>query len=79
MPASEHAAEHAAEHSAEREARSRRTQPSGPVRPAAAPAPSAPAVSMRDLLASCAAASAVSTPPRTIADGDRRDAQRDAA
>jgi hypothetical protein len=58
MPASEHAAEH----SAEREARSRRRQPSGPE---PRHAPLGPAVSMRDLLASCAAASAVSTPPRT--------------
>ncbi|MEU0085507.1 hypothetical protein [Streptomyces sp. NPDC006274] len=63
MPASEHAAEP----SAEREARSGRTRP----------VPVAPAVSMRDLLASCAAATAVSTPPRTsTAAGD---AHRDAA
>jgi len=67
MPASEHAAEH----SAEREARSRRTQPSGPE---ARPAPLAPAVSMRDLLASCAAARAVSTPPRTSTAAAHRDA-----
>jgi hypothetical protein len=43
----------------EREAQSRQ-QPSRPTPPT--PLPSA--VSMRDLLASCAAASAVSTPPR---------------
>lgn len=42
----------------DREAQSRQ-QPSGP----AAPRPLSTAVSMRDLLASCAAATAVSTPP----------------
>lgn len=68
MPASEHAAEQSAEHSAEREARSRPAPVAAPT-----PLPSA-AVSMRDLLASCAAASAVSTPPRTSDGGTHRDA-----
>ncbi|MGW0774462.1 hypothetical protein ACWD01_12595 [Streptomyces sp. NPDC002835] len=60
MPASEHAAEQ----SAEREARSGRARP----------VPVASAVSMRDLLASCAAATAVSTPPRTSSGDAHRDA-----
>ncbi|MFE7382608.1 hypothetical protein ACFU9F_19825 [Streptomyces zhihengii] len=51
MPASERAAESA-----------QTRQPSPSAASSASPAP----LSMRDLLASCAAASAVSTPPRTV-------------
>ncbi|MEV3928860.1 MULTISPECIES: hypothetical protein [unclassified Streptomyces] len=50
-----------------------------PQSPQAEP-PSASALSMKDLLASCAAATAVSTPPRDeSADDDTGDAGRDAA
>jgi hypothetical protein len=63
MPASEHAAEQ----STEREARSGRARP-------VPMASGASAVSMRDLLASCAAATAVSTPPRTSSGDAHRDA-----
>ncbi|MFI2370627.1 hypothetical protein [Streptomyces sp. NPDC018833] len=62
----------------EREPQTRQQSP-------AAAVPPAPAVSMRDLLASCAAASAVSTPPReaplaAVRDEARSDAaRRDAA
>ncbi|MFF8842422.1 hypothetical protein ACF08N_06760 [Streptomyces sp. NPDC015127] len=46
----------------------------------AAPVPHAPALSMRDLLASCAAASAVSTPPREAPRAQEpAEARRDAA
>ncbi|GGW43926.1 hypothetical protein [Streptomyces xantholiticus] len=52
MPASEHAAKREAEKAPR------------PRAPEAPPTSDVPAVSMRDLLAACAAASAVSTPPR---------------
>ncbi|MGW7468577.1 hypothetical protein ACWGJT_28940 [Streptomyces xantholiticus] len=61
MPASEHAAKREAE---------KAPRPRAPEAPHAS---GTPAVSMRDLLASCAAASAVSTPPRTSG-GRHRDA-----
>ncbi|MEU9101875.1 hypothetical protein [Streptomyces sp. NPDC048361] len=50
-----------------------------PPAPRGVPAPSG--VSIHDLLASCAAASAVSTPPResTPSDDDESEARRDAA
>ncbi|MFJ6849403.1 hypothetical protein ACIQM3_02525 [Streptomyces sp. NPDC091271] len=49
--------------------------------PSQAEPPSASAVSMKDLLASCAAATAVSTPPRDehTDEGDAEDLGRDAA
>lgn len=50
-----------------------RQQP--PVRPQAL----TPPLSMRDLLASCAAASAVSTPPREERRSEERETRRDAA
>lgn len=40
--------------------------------------PSAPTVSMKDLLASCAAATAVSTPPGAGRDADEREYEDDA-
>ncbi|MDQ0844506.1 hypothetical protein [Streptomyces sp. V1I6] len=58
----------------EREAQSRQ-QPSRPT--PATPLPAA--VSMRDLLASCAAASAVSTPPRDNETHPENEARRPAA
>lgn len=49
--------------------------------PQQAESPSVSAVSMKDLLASCAAATAVSTPPRDedADEGDAEDLGRDAA
>lgn len=53
--------------------------PRQPSAPQSAPQPSV--LSMRDLLASCAAASAVSTPPReeNLAEEQKRETRRDAA
>ncbi|HET6359983.1 hypothetical protein OH805_14385 [Streptomyces sp. NBC_00879] len=57
----------------ERESEPRQQQPAPPV-------PMSPsALSMRDLLASCAAASAVSTPPRDERLAGERERRRDAA
>lgn len=74
MSASEYEARSRPESRAEAEAESRmrpRPKPSSPS--------PASAFSMRDLLASCAAASAVSTPPREPAVPEERETRRDAA
>ncbi|MGI5402341.1 hypothetical protein ACQEVG_23435 [Streptomyces sp. CA-135486] len=57
----------------ERESQPQQQQPAEPV------TPSPSALSMRDLLASCAAASAVSTPPREERLPGERASRRDAA
>ncbi|MEU3304714.1 MULTISPECIES: hypothetical protein [unclassified Streptomyces] len=72
MSASEYEARSRPESRAEAEAESR-------MRPRPKPSSPASAFSMRDLLASCAAASAVSTPPREPVVPEERETRRDAA
>lgn len=78
MPASERAAQSARPHRPSPSAVPAEAVPAGAAPPAetARSAPAAPsfpaALSMRDLLASCAAASAVSTPPRAVPREGRR-------